>query len=327
MEAAEEDKDPKKASEGKFSASAFGDYYFIANDHVESIEGRTGFRLRRVYLTYDRKISDIFSARVRLEMKQPDGFSNNADKAVPFLKDAYVAWRTGNQHLVLGIAPTPTWDVVEKVWGYRAVEKTPMDLYKLGSARDFGVGFKGKIDRKGKFRYHAMVGNGNGINSENDKGKKAMLSFGYYPVKELVFEVYADYFDRPGEADWSTFQAFAALKVEKIRIGLQYAYQERQASENQQMASLFGVFQFTPKSSTFFRIDWMFNPNPSGSSISYIPFSSNASSTYVLWGLDLRIHKMFSILPNLQVVYYGFPDVGDKPYTDLIMRMTFEFKL
>lgn len=315
-----------KAENGKFSGYMFGDYYYILGNHNEDFEKSNGFWLRRVYFTYDQSLSKTISFRLRLEMATPDGLTKNADIATPFLKDAYLKWKTGRQQLLLGISGTPTWEVIEKTWGYRAVEKTPLDLQKFGSSRDFGLALKGNLDKAGKFKYHLMLGNGNSNKSENDTGKKVMFSLGFYPTKSIIIEVYGDWNDRPDSTDWTTLQAFAAYQTENARFGLQYAHQTRNGETDTKLrlASLFAVFNLAKKVSVFGRIDRMFDPNPGGDGISYIPFSPDANSTFIVAGVDFKVHKNVNIIPNLEFVFYDNPVEGaEKPSSDVFFRITF----
>ncbi len=314
-----------KAENGKFSGYMFGDYFYILSNHNEGFEKNNGFWLRRLYFTYDQKLSDAFSFRLRLEMATPDGLIKDADKATPFLKDAYLKWKTGRQQVLIGISSTPTWGVIEKTWGYRSVEKTPLDLQKFGSSRDFGLALKGKLDKSGKLKYHLMLGNGNSNKTENDMGKKVMLALGFYPTKSLIFEIYGDWNDKPASTDWTTLQAFAGYKTENIRFGLQYAHQTRKGETDikLRLASFFGVLKLTKKVSFFGRIDRMFDPNPGGEGISYIPFSADAKSTFIVSGVDFKVHEKINFIPNVELVFYDDPVEGDKPATDVIFRITF----
>ncbi len=315
------------AGNGKLSGYTFGDFYYIAQDHNADFEGRNGFWLRRIYFTYDQKLSDSFSTRVRLEMSQPDGLNKAADKAFAVVKDAYIKWKTGKHQVYLGISSTPTWSVVEKTWGYRSVEKTPLDLYKFGSSRDFGVALKGNLDNAGKFKYHLMVGNGNSNKSENDKGKMAMLSLGYHPSKSFFIEVYGDIKGKADNGDWTTFQVFSAYKTDNFRLGVQYAHQKRNDADiTLDAASVFSVMKLSNKSSLFARVDFMMDPNPLGNKISYIPFDTSVKSTLVLAGIDFKVHKKFSIMPNLEVVIYDKTAGGEKIKNDVIPRITFYYK-
>ncbi|HYN40470.1 MAG TPA: hypothetical protein VE129_01740, partial [Thermoanaerobaculia bacterium] len=122
----------------------FGDAYAVVTHHDPAIDNQYGFWLRRGYLTFDFAIATTWSARFRLEVNSPGDFESSS-RMTPFVKDAYVAWKDKGHELYLGISPSPTFERVEDFWGYRAVEKPALDLYRLGSSRDFGVAYKGRM--------------------------------------------------------------------------------------------------------------------------------------------------------------------------------------
>ena len=158
------------AADGTLSGIAFGDYYWFAANHDAATEDQNGLWMRRVYLTYDMNKSDNVSLRFRLESGSPG--VDGAGKMEPFVKDAYLKWTPGGgpRTWYIGLSGAPTFTGVEKAWGYRHVEKTPVDLYKLGSTRDFGVGVKQKLSEK--LDGHLMIGNGNGmVNPSGSKTK------------------------------------------------------------------------------------------------------------------------------------------------------------
>jgi hypothetical protein len=200
----------------------FGDAYAVVTHHDPDVDGQWGFWLRRGYLTFDVDVAKAWSTRLRLEVNSPGDFESGA-KMTPF---AYVAWTGSNNELFFGISPSPPFELVEGSWGYRAVEKTPLHLYRLGSSRDFGVAWKRKA-AGGKLSWHAMLGNGAGEGGETNDGTKAMLSVAYRPTKELVVEAYADTEDRPDSTDRSTFHAFAGYKGTRSRYGVGCATQRR----------------------------------------------------------------------------------------------------
>lgn len=69
-------------------------------------------------------------------------FSTKA-KLTLFVKDAYPQWISPSHKIIFGISPTPTWEVIEKVLGTVQLKKTPLDLQKLGTSRDFGLALRG----------------------------------------------------------------------------------------------------------------------------------------------------------------------------------------
>ena len=194
-------------AQGTFSGQAFGDYYyniqrdpsfgFLPNAGAES-GGKTfqAFQFRRIYLTYDNTISEKFASRFRLEADQ--GAKTIDGKISVLVKDAYLQWKEifKGSDLFFGIHPTPAFGVSEDAWGYRALEKTIMDLRGVVSSRDLGVALKGKLDDAGTFNYWVMVGNNSGNRPETDKYKRYYLSFHVKPAEHVQFTVYGDYADR-----------------------------------------------------------------------------------------------------------------------------------
>ena len=113
----------------------FGEYYSVLNHNDSNIENRQGFWFRRIYFTYNGQLTDDIKMRLRLEMASPGDFTSSS-KLTPVVKDAYLSAKLGGQSLLFGIISTPTWgSTIEDFWGFRSVEKTPLDLYKMGLSR------------------------------------------------------------------------------------------------------------------------------------------------------------------------------------------------
>jgi hypothetical protein len=308
----------------RISGLLFGDAWAVAAHHDPEIDGQYGFWLRRGYLTFDADIAPKWSARFRLEVNSPGNFESSA-KMTPFVKDVWVAWNDGAHELVFGISPSPTFERVEGFWGYRAVEKTPLDLYRLGSSRDFGVAWKGSA-ADGRLSWHAMLGNGAGEGGETNEGKKAMLSIAFRPTKELVLEAYADTEDRPESADRTTFHAFAGFQGARARYGVEYATQERQAAEGPDrtvsVASVFGAWDLGEKLSLLARVDRSFDGIPDAGDIPYLGLAEDTEFDLFLVGLDYRAHRAVRVVPNVEYVTYRETDGVPPPDDDLIARLT-----
>lgn len=298
------------------SGLVFGDYYNVASHHDPNVEGMNGFWIRRAFLTFDRTFSDQLSARLRFELNQPGDFRTNANTE-PFLKDAWARWRQSPAlEIMIGLTPSPAVETAERVWGYRSVERTPLDLHRLIATRDLGIVVMGA---PGRLRYHVQVGNGTNAGAETNEGKKVSASFGILPTKATVLELYADHDDRPGDTDRTTMHALAAITTDRYRAGVHVGRQMRDNSDDINLASIFGVWNLTPKYSLLGRIDRT-DPNPEGASIAYLPFDPTRESTLFIAGVDWKLHKNLSIIPNLEYVQYD--DGGDDT---LMPRVTFFF--
>ena len=323
--------------QGSFKGYMFGDAYYLAShddgvaeDTEDAIEGANGLWFRRIYLTFDWKFNDAWSARLRTEMGSPGDFTTRAS-LVPFAKDAYVRWKKNNHQITLGLSGTPAWAVIEDFWGYRSVEKTLLDLQRIASSRDIGVAAKGSLDQAQKIRYNLMLANGNSNRSENNEGKKAMVALGFFPNDAFILEGYLDYDDRPGETNRFTAQGFLGFQTGKGRIGAQYFYQSRDQENDESVElsgiSIFGAVNLSEKTNAFARYDLMMDAdsdniaNPDAGRIAYLPFNAAAeSSNMVLAGLDIMPHEQVHLMPNIQAIFYG----GDNsPATTILPRLTF----
>ena len=318
--------DKKEESGGKFSGYMFGDYYYFFKDHDAELNDQRGIWFRRIYFTYDYKINNSFSTRLRLEMSNEFNFED-AVAMTPFVKDAWFKYKFSNQALIIGISPTPTFQLLEKIWGYRSVEKTPLDLQRMASSRDFGIAMYGKFDEEGMFKYHIMFSNGSSNKQEIDKGKSGLLSLAFYPVKEFVIELYGDYADKSGNTDWYTLQAFLGYVTKTVRAGIMYADQTRQ-SENAddtklRVASAFLTGDVSEQFSLLVRVDRTFDPNPQGEKIQFIPFDPTSKSTFFVGGLDWHPVKNVNFIPNIEFVKYDENDDGVTPENDIIGRISF----
>jgi hypothetical protein len=230
----------------------------------------------------------------------------------------------------LGIADVPALALLESVWGYRFVEKTPLDLQKWASSRDFGITLQGNLDGQAKLKYHFMLGNGSGEKSEVNQGKKIMAAVSYYPVKNVILEAYADWADETGAADYYTYQGFAAYRTDRLIFGLQAAQQIRQSPSTPDrtftLVSTFLTYKTSDKICLIGRVDRLFEPNTLAAKQSYLPFDSSAKSTLLIAALDYAPLNDVRVTPNVEVVMYDKNEAGIKPETDIVARFTFFYQ-
>jgi hypothetical protein len=309
--------------EGKFSGLMFGDYYYALKNHDTTVEDNNGFWFRRIYLTYDNTLTDKIAMRFRLEMNSPGDFKTSTS-LIPFVKDAYLSTKIGKHTLMLGLIGTPLYDTLDEYWGYRPMEKTPIDLFKFGNSREFGLGLKGALDAR-----TVVVGNGAGLKSETDHGKAVYARLNFQPTAALFFELYADYTDTGVDSSVNILQAFAGVKGKWGRSGLNFGLRNAklgESSDDIKFVSLFGVFKLCQKMDFVARFDRMLDPNPNGSKIEYIPMDSNAKANVLLAGLGWSLNDNVKIIPNVKYIFYDAPEIGDKPSADLYAYLTLFFK-
>ena len=323
------------ADGGKISGLYFGDYYYIAAHHNEELKSHNGFWTRRVYLTYDQKLNETFSSRLRFEVNSPDGLKEGAvGKNIPYVKDAYlrVSPKDSSHSIYLGRSITPTFAVVSKLWGYRSVEKSIALLQKYGSTRDLGIAIKGKVPGVDMLSYHAMLGNGAGTRSETNEGKKGYLSTTLKPSGGVIVQGYVDFEARKHDMNRITIMGLLGYQMDDYRAGVQFSHQVRSKGEGEddvsiQGVSVFGAAAIKPeKIWVFGRIDKMLSVNSEGPEFTYTPMSGDAKSNTIIAGLDYRPAKNVHIIPNVFMVIYDSPEEGEKPGADLMTRVTLYYK-
>lgn len=317
---------------GKISGQFFVDYFYnIARDGnfsnfnntaVDGTKDLNGFLLRRASLNYDKNISDKFSARFRLEADSKSNSSNN--KIGVFVKDASLKWKNifEGSDLIIGIQPTPSFDVSEKYWGYRSLEKTIQDLRGFVPSRDFGIALRGKISESNDVNYTVMLGNNSANSPETDKYKRYYAAVDFSPINNFTIALTGDFkskaaIDDPNGANatlanstilGSLFLGYGGRN--KYSFGVEGIYQINQngwinsqdinpkeiRNINALGVSAFGHYWFTETISGLVRYDY-FDPNMDAD------FKGD-SRNYFIAGIDFKVDKNISIIPN--VIYESY---------------------
>ncbi len=315
-------------AQGSFKGYMFADYYTVLDHHDSDVKGQHGFWMRRVYLTFNSKLTEKIKMRLRLEMANS---SFSKDKLTAIVKDAYLSTKLGGHELKAGIMSPPTFsNNVEPIWGYRALEKTPLDLFKFASSRDFGIGLKGTLDSAKKVTYSVMYGNGSSNKGETNAGKRVYGALAIKPAKGLTFEVYADYEHRSETDQRYVYQGFAAYEGNWGRIGVLYANQAFQngTTYNLGLFSAFAVINASSKVDIIGRVDTAVSDDWEskfkGSGISYIPFANYVKPTLVILGVSFEAAKNIWLIPNIKYTTYSGSDAKNDIYANI--TLWFKFK-
>ena len=343
----------EEESAGKISGYMFGDYFYnilrdstindLGNKALGGIKDLQGFQFRRIYFTYDYKISNQFSTRFRLESQTIIGSTSTAFSTI--IKDAFLKWNNifDGSNLIFGIQPPPSFDITEDYWGYRLLEKTILDLRGIASSRDFGLSLRGKINSSGSINYWMMYGNGSVLDSEGDKFKRTYAHIDLKPAENFRIILYGDYRFKPDKGYPSlTDQTFkndalttdllvAYRDVEKFSVGvesfLQTNYNDVVKPEQDNYAvtnrnafgiSLFGWYKFSDLLVGVGRYDF-FDPNFSAD------FKGD-SRNYIIAGLSFILHPKVKITPNFLLETYKTPVNGVSIDPSLTGRITFYYE-
>lgn len=323
---------------GKIHGYLFGDYYYksggekakavSATQYSDSALTKGGaFQLRRMYLYYEHAISDNFQAQFLLEGN--DGATDGKGRHSVYVKLANLEWKNiiADQNLAFGMVGTPTWAISEKIWGYRAIEKTIVDMRGLGSASDIGVTLRGKFGNEGMFGYAVMIGNGNGQKPENNKSRKYYGSFSAKPIKGLILEAYGDIESEITEpkkkykiAQNTMLKGFAGYQTEQFTVGLEAIKQIQEYTDTTNVTPLgISIFASAPlmkdKLNAYARFD-TYNPDTKNSASGY-------KENFITAGLDFLAHKNVHIMPNIWMNSFSKKGSSSNRKADTVARITF----
>lgn len=250
-------------------------------------EGMHGFRYRRLYLTSDFQLSDDFSGRARLEADE---------NTRPFVKDLALTWNyTGAHSATLGITPPPVFAVANGFWGYRALDKTLVDLQDIADSRDFGLRFDGPLIGEETLQYAVMVANNSGIQAETNTQKRVYGQL-QTTLDSFTFVVGSDYAEYGDQRDYGTrFSVFGGYETGWGRIGVEgywYRLAFEGAGERTDLgASLFGVVEVAPSWELIARVDRSAERR----------VGADRYETFLLGGVSYRPHSNVLLIPNLRM--------------------------
>lgn len=298
----------------KFSGLAYFDYFYNISNKEINKKDLQGFQFRRVFFTVDFDVSNKLSTRFRLEADEKNLLTSN--RFFVSLKDLYAQYKFEGTNLFLGLMPTPQLEVEEKYWGYRSVEKIQSDLREMVSSRDVGIALRGKVFSN-DLSYWIFFTNNSSHGAETDKYKKIYLQL----LNQFSQTVSASF-------DFNFANASQNKNYIYSRIGLYFAdnnlsggitivsgIKQKSSPLNKDLKevgfSFFSNFTLQPNLKPLIRFDY-YDPN--------IDKSKDGELTFI-GGLDYKLEKNLSIIPNLIFNYYENRNFDD----NLTARVTFYY--
>ena len=302
-------------AQGKIGSKVYFDYSYKSDAAPTN-----SFELHRVYFSYSKALSKTIGYKFTTDVGR---FDTGKDKRLSvYLKIAALSWKTDFGKFVFGLQGMNMFNVEEHNWGYRFIEKAPMDKNHFASSADLGIGYINKF--AGKFNVSALVTNGGGYkNIESNNYKKysfqafygdAKLSKGGYNIgASLSFEGYDNTTSTATTTETTTvFGGFAAYSTGMIRVGGEYDYLNKSGIDvTETILSFFANVKFSKGAEVFGRFD-IFDPNTK---------VDNDGNTYIIGGLNFVPTKGFSIAPNVKITA---PQTGN---TVTSYVLNFEYKI
>ncbi len=320
---------------GKISGQVFFDYFYTLQARDTAKKDFNAFQFRRIFFTYDYTIAKDFETRLRLEADQIALTKN--DKISFALKEANLKWKNffDQSDLVVGLSPTPTWDISEREWNYRSLEKTIMDLQGIASRTDLGIDLKGKIGKETNAEYWIKAGNNSGNSPEKDKLKRIYGLIHFMPTPKTHFTAYGDLAAADQVVDQFDLQSknnnayvfagfFDYREGNRYVVGIEAFYKTIQhglpqatdttgplLNKHTSGISIFGWTSLTDEVRLVGRYD-IYDPNTS---------VDNDGNSLFIGAIDFLPVPDVHIMPNVYVQSYQGKNISN----DVFVRLTFHY--
>jgi hypothetical protein len=231
----------EKPKDNYVLAQIFSDFRYGFKD---SFQPQAAFNFNQGIIGYVNQLSENVKGTILFDVTRTthileitDTAGNQLDysyfegsKYTAFLKMAEIKWDI-TDFLTLRVGQllnTQYLTFQDRFWGFRYVDVTFQEKFRLGMPADFGA----QIDLKYKEKLvnQISVVNGEGPFRYQDINGKFIYSnnIQYYPTEKITLKLYVDYgpaSDTGSDAgNKSVISGFAGYKTEKFRIGGEYAY-------------------------------------------------------------------------------------------------------
>ena len=166
-------------ADGISGVSYFG--YSISNINDEVNNQERGFELNRVYLTYEKAISDKASFTFQADMQNKNEIETTA--YYMYIKNAKLDLNLFDRTtLIIGMQGMNMFNISEKTWGNRFLSKSAMDMNKWSASADLGLGISQSF---GDISASLLETNGEGYKSTSSDNNEKISFQAMYGEKRL----------------------------------------------------------------------------------------------------------------------------------------------
>ena len=167
-------------AEGISGVTYFGYSMYNTNTDREDDKDR-GFELKRVYLTYKKKISDKTSFKFQADMQNKNQEEETA--YYMYIKTAKLDLKIFKETtLTIGMQGMNMFNIAEKTWGNRFLSKSTMDIYQWSASSDLGIGLSQTF---GDVFTSLLLTNGEGYKSTSQDSNEIFSFQAVYGEKRL----------------------------------------------------------------------------------------------------------------------------------------------
>lgn len=277
----------------------------------------SAFALDRAYLGYEYNLSENFSGKVNFDIGNP---GTGSLQMTAFIKNAYIKYTKDKFAVSFGLIPTTQFDLQEKLWGYRYVEKSFQDDYKIGSSADLGISATYTFAKW--LSADVIVINGEGYKKiQADSTYKAGLGLTLTPVKNLSARVYYDVMAK--KVTQSTLVAFLGYNFGKASIGAEYNQQNNFGNsdgKNLSGTSIYATVIPIKAMKVFARYDLLQSNKLSGATSDW---NLSSDGSLIIAGLEFQPVKGLKISPNYRL--WTPADGSKKPTNSFFLSCDINF--
>lgn len=286
-------------------------FYQFSHEFEDTLTVNNAFEMQRVYLIYQQDISPNLTYEFRTDVTRGvDGW------LTAYLKNARLDWKTSLGKVTLGMQGMNVFNVQEKTWGHRYLEKTPMDKNKFASSADLGIGLARSMGDK--LYLDAKITNGTGYKkAEDDKFKKLSVQV-VWGGRDLSK---ADGFNAGGVVTYEPFEAgddtvnitsviglFGGWSHSALRAGVEFNLESRSdASDPRQIIVGYFTYAIHKKVAVLARVD-MFS-------------RGSDAETYGIFGIAITPETGLRITPNVRYLK------ADDSDGSISLKVNLEFKI
>jgi len=208
----------------------------------DTYKPQAAFEFNQGIIGYFHQISPKVSGKIMFDVTRTTNFTLDSigqsmvvtyfegSKYTAYLKMAEIKWDISDMFtLRFGqLLNTQYLTFQDPFWGYRYIDVTFQEKFRLGQPADFGVQFDVKAGDK--FVNQFSIVNGEGPFRYQDLNSKFIFSdnIQYSPIKNLTLKLYGDYGPAisPDSAygDKWVISCFAGYKMAKFRVGGEYDF-------------------------------------------------------------------------------------------------------
>lgn len=291
-------------------------FFHFTHNTADNLEVNNQFEFNRVYFTYENQIADNLKYKFQVDV----GRSDEDSRLQVYLKNAKVDWKNSFGTISIGLQGMNMFSIQEKNWGYRFIEKMPMDKNKFSSSADLAIGYSNTFSKN--IHMSVLISNGAGYKKpEDDKYKKISAQFAYGQTKLSskdgfnlggVFSYEPYDFEESTEAK-TVFGAFAGYAGSGLRAGVEFdTYTMGGADLSKQIISLYANYELSDALQAFARVD-VYDPNTD---------ADDDGNNYLLGGLVWTPVKGLNIAPNIRYTSYQEENKDE----DTLFKVDFQFK-